>query len=699
MYNEMKIPNVILSLSIGLLSMARAQTFEEFKRQQDSARQQLQREQQDFAQQYVKDFNRFVEERDQEFAKMLQERFRQVNLSRARQQEPLPKPVVIPTYVPSKDESPANQRILVDTASGTLERSRSLLLPLPTSDNKTPYAAQQVSFMFYDTPLTVPYDPQLILSAQTQYNALTLSEAWLTLSNTHLQELIHTLYRYKGQFNLNDWGYYQLVRQFAEQLYTPEDPRARLTVWFLLNKSRYKAKIGYADNQLYVLLPTNCTVYAAAYYTFGQQTYYATDTVASSLFTYAHDYAGADQILDLDIRQPLTLGGTPKERILSFRYAEQTYPVRVAYSPRAIRFYQTYPEVDLRVKLESALSREAKESLTAQLAPLVQDRDPAEAVALLLRFVQTAFDYQLDQAQFGREKYFFPEEMLHFTASDCEDRTALFAYLVRQLLGLKVVAVQYPGHVATAVRLPQQAGGEFIEQDGERFIVCDPTYINAPVGKTMPRYARGPVQLLALRDPNQQQLTEMIWETASANGVYPGASHHNVVVDADDNIYFAGYTLADQAAEGQDIYLAKFAPTGKRLWEKKLSGPGNDVGQYLALDEHQQVYLAGRYEHELRLAPETTLTTPASGFFVAKFTPEGQLTWARDIPTPTSGLEQAFAAKISEQGQLVETLVFDETVADQVALDRGIALDGQGFVYFSGDHNVPTSVPSTGSNR
>ena len=44
----------------------------------------------------------------------------------------------------------------------------------------------------------------------------------------------------------------------------------------------------------------------------------------------------------------------------------------------------------------------------------------------------------------------------------------------------------YPGHLASAVCFNQQVTGDYILLSGNKFVVCDPTYIGAPVGLTMP---------------------------------------------------------------------------------------------------------------------------------------------------------------------------------------------------------------------
>jgi hypothetical protein len=102
--------------------------------------------------------------------------------------------------------------------------------------------------------------------------------------------------------------------------------------------------------------------------------------------------------------------------------------------------------------------------------------------------VQTAFEYKTDPEQFGREKPLFPDETLFYPFSDCEDRAILFAYLVRHMLGLDVVALDYPGHIATAVMFSTDIAGDSIVFHGKKYIICDPTYVNADVGASMPEF-------------------------------------------------------------------------------------------------------------------------------------------------------------------------------------------------------------------
>jgi hypothetical protein len=78
--------------------------------------------------------------------------------------------------------------------------------------------------------------------------------------------------------------------------------------------------------------------------------------------------------------------------------------------------------------------------------------------------------------------------MFFYPLSDCEDRSILFAWLVRNLTGLDVVSLNYPGHVATAVAFKGKVDGDSIVYKGKRYTVADPTYMNARSGMTMPKF-------------------------------------------------------------------------------------------------------------------------------------------------------------------------------------------------------------------
>jgi hypothetical protein len=121
-----------------------------------------------------------------------------------------------------------------------------------------------------------------------------------------------------------------------------------------------------------------------------------------------------------------------------------------------------------------------------------------QAANLLLNWVQMAFEYEYDDNVWGYDRTFFSEETLFYPYCDCEDRSILFSHLVRDLLGLDVVLIYYPGHLSTAVGFTDDVKGDAIMVDGRRYVVADPTYIGAPVGRTAAEYDNSKARVIRL---------------------------------------------------------------------------------------------------------------------------------------------------------------------------------------------------------
>jgi hypothetical protein len=143
---------------------------------------------------------------------------------------------------------------------------------------------------------------------------------------------------------------------------------------------------------------------------------------------------------------------------------------------------------DLSVFFNASIDPKTEKSIHNYLLPKIEGKNELQAVNIILDFVQHSFEYKTDDAQFGYEKFFFPEELFEYPYSDCEDRSVLFANLVRSLLKLEVVGLEYSTHVACAVKFNVPIEGDKLEINNEAFIICDPTYIGASAGMCMPQF-------------------------------------------------------------------------------------------------------------------------------------------------------------------------------------------------------------------
>ena len=90
------------------------------------------------------------------------------------------------------------------------------------------------------------------------------------------------------------------------------------------------------------------------------------------------------------------------------------------------------------------------------------------------------------------------EESFYYGANNCKDRVLLFSWLVKDLLGMDVAMFSYKGHVACGVVFEEDVTGDSYVFEGRRYVMCDPTYIGAPVGATMPKYRGVTPQIVRL---------------------------------------------------------------------------------------------------------------------------------------------------------------------------------------------------------
>ena len=72
--------------------------------------------------------------------------------------------------------------------------------------------------------------------------------------------------------------------------------------------------------------------------------------------------------------------------------------------------------------------------------------------------------------------------------------------MVRRFVGYDVAGVLYADHLATAVYFGNdtQLSGKSVNIDNKRYIVCDPTYSNAPIGTVMPKFANAKYEIVKI---------------------------------------------------------------------------------------------------------------------------------------------------------------------------------------------------------
>ncbi|MFH0734086.1 MAG: hypothetical protein V1773_08375 [bacterium] len=354
----------------------------------------------------------------------------------------------------------------------------------------------KVNVDYYGANLLFQYAKNVKVSMSGRTDNKSISKFWEDISQKNYKDLITQFDYYKKNMNLNDWGYALLINDIGERLYGKDRNSKHLFIWFILNKSGYRTKVGFVDANVVLFMPMKYKVFGISYFTSSdtKERLYVIDfdnltaPLNGSIYSYDGDYPDAKKIMDMNIYQAPKIAESEKTRTINFRYKGIEYNVPVKYNLNTIKFYEYYPYSSLDIYFNSNVSSDTKESLLNSLKPLIEGKNEADAANILLRFVQIGFEYQTDDQQFGREKPFFPEESIFYRYNDCEDRSILYTFIVKNLLNLSVVGLDYPGHVASAVKFNVDVPGDFIMYKNQKYVVCDPTYINAYIGMSMPQY-------------------------------------------------------------------------------------------------------------------------------------------------------------------------------------------------------------------
>lgn len=486
----------ILACLIVTTSETQAQSFEEYKKRVQSEFNQYKSDKE-------REFKEYRDRINAEFAEYMRQAWPEY---KSKPAEPVPdRPEPPKPVVKDPDTSPSNDPIPFDEvkpAPKPIEPPQPVV-PLPKPDKPiTPKP---------DTPKPVePANPQKPVFTFTLYgqkcemplenrhrfkltNATenAVADGWMVLSSDEYLPVVAQCLEYRDKLHLPDWGYVRFVEQMTMAFFPANQlNEARLMQMYILTQSGYKVRLGRADNRLVLLLPSDDDIYMYSYLIVGGKRYYVVDkSMRQGSFNVFNREFPKEQNFSLRIaEQPLFAVDLTVPRHLQSKH-DNELTADVSVNKGLIAFYNDYPlSNNWDIYANALLSEQTKEQLYPALRNAIGGKNKPTAANILLHFVQTAFEYATDDKQFGYERPLFADETLYYPYSDCEDRAILYSVLVRELLGLEVVLLHYPGHLATAVCFDTEVSGDYMMIGGKRYTVCDPTYINADIGQAMPQF-------------------------------------------------------------------------------------------------------------------------------------------------------------------------------------------------------------------
>lgn len=133
----------------------------------------------------------------------------------------------------------------------------------------------------------------------------------------------------------------------------------------------------------------------------------------------------------------------------------------------------------------------------------------------------------------------------------------------------------------------------------------------------------------------------LLWQKAAGGNM--SSFGIPAAVDSAGNLYISGYTL-DPTSGRMNVPVLKFNSTGSFVWQRSISGTGNQLADGIAIDSAGNVYLTGYTKSGL---------DPSGDAFIAKLNGTGSLLWVKSWGG--SGFDQGWAMNTDSSGNLYMT--------------------------------------------
>ena len=462
---------------IGFFTLHAEQSFKDFKKVQ------------------AQSFQNYKDERDEAFEKYLKEEWQAyIALEPLRLYEE-PKPKEIEPSEPKREEAVGPKvfiKIKEDDKKeqeANLEQNGEANISVTIIQKREEGEKKEISFDFFGTTIALN-TPSGIKNANfypTNQNGI--ANFFSIAASSEYETILAYIKKVSKEMNLNDWGVYLLVTKISDKIFGDEDS-SKLYSWFLFNKLGYAVKAGISNRHVVLMHYSKKPIYATPNYDFGGKKYYILSRYAKSkgerVFSYKHEYQDATKELDLSLQTLPKFKQKREQKSLYFSQFGTNYTIPFSYNKNLIDFMASYPQADYETFFNAPMDEATYKETAVALKGYIDGKKASEAINFVLSFVQKSFKYEQDNRQFEREKVMFAQETLFYEKSDCEDRAILFSYLVKELFDISVVGVKYRDHMATALYIPLD--GDSVKVGARRFVIADPTYIDAPIGKSMPKY-------------------------------------------------------------------------------------------------------------------------------------------------------------------------------------------------------------------
>lgn len=443
----------------------------------------------------AEDFNAFQTAEDKEFVEFLRKEWEEFEVFKGRLRDTLPKPAVAPKVANNSAINPNSRHI---------SQAKSQRIAAATRPPG-----------FYGHALPSLHFPVTKIAGLKRPSEQSLANAWNTLSQKNHTMTLTMIRRYQTQLDLGDWGVIAFLDYILAPVFSDSNSR-NCYKWFLLTKLGYDVRVGYTFDSVVLMGAAQQQVYGVRYSQVEKKDYYVLpplnqqqDIKSPHISSYNGQIFTGLKAFDFSLKSLIKPTMFNEERKLEYKVQGQELSFGLHFDAGLSTFLKTYPQIGLPGYFETGPGSPAIKSLHNQLQPHIANLSKREALDFLLGFTQAVFQYQTDDQQFGQEKYLAIEESLYYGINDCEDRSIFLSWLIFDLLGMDVVVLDYPGHIALAVRTKIRPMDDYIEHQGKKYLVVDPTFINAKAGMAMPEFKNVVPEVIKVQYETDPQVTQL----------------------------------------------------------------------------------------------------------------------------------------------------------------------------------------------
>ncbi len=341
---------------------------------------------------------------------------------------------------------------------------------------------EQITLTFYNETINIQYDPLMLNSEPIAINEESIVQFYHQINTKNYKPFINEILKQKESLHLNDWLSYELMMNSINQIY-PKHQAAQKNIfaWFLLSKIGFDTRLTFLDHKTYVYVYAEDNVYDSPLIQ-DQGRYFV--NLTSILEKQEENEEELNLLEFCPNKDGIAFGFHLKEfpkfpekkvqKSISFKHGEELVSLSLNLDKNIYHLLKHYPLVDEKSYFQVPFSPTLSASLLPQLKVMLEEYTQQEKIQFLVSFTRSAFKYKEDTDHFGNSKPMIADELFHYKFSDCEDRSALFYRLVKELLDLPMIVIAYDDHLTVAVAL-ENVIGKAIRYKNKDYYICDPT--------------------------------------------------------------------------------------------------------------------------------------------------------------------------------------------------------------------------------